>query len=122
MVMEVLNVNYHDHHVGAASFDPDTGLGAFEYTPTFVKTGIELSPLKMPLSRQIEAWMTASWAGRLFCHVKGFLTWPYRPSSRTSGRVGLLPPGAAAGCQWCAACCPAHARPWRGQRRRHHRH
>jgi serine/threonine-protein kinase HipA len=53
MVMEVLNVHYHDHHVGAASFDPDTGLGAFEYTPAFVKTGIELSPLKMPLSRQI---------------------------------------------------------------------
>jgi hypothetical protein len=27
MVMEVLNVNYHDHHVGAASFDRDTGRG-----------------------------------------------------------------------------------------------
>lgn len=53
MVMEVLNVNYHHHHVGAASFDRDTGVGYFEYTPEFIKTGIELSPLKMPLSPQI---------------------------------------------------------------------
>ena len=53
MVMEVLNVNYHHHHVGAASFDRDTGVGYFEYTPAFIKTGIELSPLKMPLSPQI---------------------------------------------------------------------
>jgi serine/threonine-protein kinase HipA len=52
MVMEVLNVNYHHHHVGAASFDRDTGVGYFEYTPEFIKTGIELSPLKMPLSRR----------------------------------------------------------------------
>lgn len=51
--MEVLNVNYHQHHVGAASFDGNTGLGYFEYTPAFIKTGIELSPLKMPLSSQI---------------------------------------------------------------------
>ena len=29
MVMEVLNVNYHHHHVGAASFDRDTGVDSF---------------------------------------------------------------------------------------------
>lgn len=53
MVMEVINVTYHNHHVAAVSFDTDKGLGAFEYTPKFIKTGIELSPLMMPLSEQI---------------------------------------------------------------------
>lgn len=53
MVMEVLNVQYQQHDVGAVSFDTNTGLGAFEYEPGFIKQGIELSPLKMPLAKQI---------------------------------------------------------------------
>lgn len=53
MVMEVINVNYDKHYVGAVSFDTETGIGAFEYAPEFIKMGIELSPLKMPLSAQI---------------------------------------------------------------------
>ncbi|WLD57608.1 type II toxin-antitoxin system HipA family toxin [Salinispirillum sp. LH 10-3-1] len=51
--MEVLRVQYQQHDVGAVSFDTNTGLGAFEYEPGFIKQGIELSPLKMPLSQQI---------------------------------------------------------------------
>lgn len=53
MVMEVVNVNYLEHDVGAVSFDIDTGQGAFEYHPKFIATGIELSPLKMPLAKRI---------------------------------------------------------------------
>ena len=53
MVRQVVNVNYHDDLVGAVSFDTDTGMGAFEYDGKFVRKGIELSPIKMPLSRQI---------------------------------------------------------------------
>lgn len=53
MVMEVLSVTYQQHDVGAVSFDAETGVGAFEYAPGFIKTGIELSPLKMPLARRI---------------------------------------------------------------------
>lgn len=53
MVMEVINVAYKDDHVGAVSFDTDTGLGAFEYSRTFINKGIELAPLKMPLARRI---------------------------------------------------------------------
>lgn len=53
MVMEVINVNSKGHEVGAVSFDTETGIGAFEYTPSFIKLGIELSPIKMPLSRQV---------------------------------------------------------------------
>ncbi len=51
--MEVINVSYHEQPVGALSFDTNKGLGAFEYTHDFIKTGIELSPLMMPLSEQI---------------------------------------------------------------------
>ena len=53
MVMEAITIHYRGLEVGAASFDTDTGVGAFEYTSDFIKRGIELSPLKMPLSRQI---------------------------------------------------------------------
>jgi serine/threonine-protein kinase HipA len=51
--MEVIKVSYQGHDVGAVSFDVDKGIGAFEYTASFIKKGIELSPLKMPLSRRI---------------------------------------------------------------------
>lgn len=53
MVMEVVNVTYQQQAVGAVSFDTKQGLGAFEYDPGFIRSGIELAPLKMPLSRQI---------------------------------------------------------------------
>ncbi len=53
MVMEVINVRFKQHEVGAVSFDTQTGLGAFEYAPSFIDKGIELSPLKMPLAQGI---------------------------------------------------------------------
>ncbi|MDZ4179143.1 MAG: type II toxin-antitoxin system HipA family toxin [Coriobacteriia bacterium] len=53
MVRDVASVRYGELDVGAISFDTETGLGSFEYEPRFVRTGIELSPLKMPLSAGI---------------------------------------------------------------------
>ncbi len=53
MVMEALSVDYQGETAGAISFDTATGVGAFEYDPAFVDSGIELSPLKMPLARRI---------------------------------------------------------------------
>ncbi len=53
MVMDVASVKYREQDVGAVSFDTETGIGSFEFEPRFVRTGIELSPLKMPLSRSI---------------------------------------------------------------------
>ncbi|WP_024873396.1 type II toxin-antitoxin system HipA family toxin [Tolumonas lignilytica] len=53
MVMEVINVTYQQYEVGAVSFDTETGVGAFEYEPGFIRQGIELAPLKMPLARRI---------------------------------------------------------------------
>jgi serine/threonine-protein kinase HipA len=53
MVKEAINVNFEGDVVGAVSFDTGTGIGAFEYDPAFISNGVELSPIKMPLSRQI---------------------------------------------------------------------
>ncbi len=53
MVMEVIKITYQDDVVGAVSFDTEKGSGSFEYDPNFVKNGVQLSPIKMPLSGQI---------------------------------------------------------------------
>ena len=51
--MEVIKITYQDNVVGAVSFDTEKGFGSFEYDPGFVKNGVELSPIKMPLSSRI---------------------------------------------------------------------
>lgn len=53
MVKEVIIVKYKHHDAGAVSYDPDNKIGSFEYFPSFIKKGIELSPIKMPLSKKI---------------------------------------------------------------------
>lgn len=53
MVTEVIKVKFKDHDVGAMSYNSQRQLGSFEYYPSFFKTGIELSPLKMPLAKKI---------------------------------------------------------------------
>ncbi len=53
MVMEVISVWYDNQEVGALSFDSEHGVGAFEYTPEFRRSGIELAPLTMPLAQRI---------------------------------------------------------------------
>ena len=51
--MDVVRVVYEGDSVGALSFDDTIGYGAFQYTPEFIKAGVELSPLYMPLNEQI---------------------------------------------------------------------
>lgn len=46
---DVIKIVYQDQDVGALSFDSETGVSSFIYTPEFIKSGIELSPIKMPL-------------------------------------------------------------------------
>jgi len=74
MVMEVIRVQYMGegqlHEVGAVSFDTDTGTGAFEYEPAFIRTGIELAPLTMPLPAQNAA-KIYSFPGLNFATFKG---------------------------------------------------
>lgn len=49
--MEVAEVNIWGKLVGAVAWDEVTGYATFEYDPTFRQSGVELSPLKMPISR-----------------------------------------------------------------------
>jgi len=51
--MEAISVAYQSHNVGALSFDTEKGTSAFQYTPAFANSGIELSPIHMPLSDRI---------------------------------------------------------------------
>lgn len=53
MVTEVVTVKFKDHEVGAVSYNTETQIGSFEYFSKFIKKGIELSPIKMPLSKKI---------------------------------------------------------------------
>ena len=62
MVRDVVRVKYKQHDVGAVSFNTETGIGSFEFEPRFIKTGIELSPIKMPLSRKIYSFPEADHA------------------------------------------------------------
>lgn len=47
----IVEVHAWDQLVGAVALDPKLGYFAFEYAPGFIKTGIELAPLTMPLAQ-----------------------------------------------------------------------
>lgn len=42
-------VNIWGQRVGAVAWDSNTGIGSFEYDPSFIKKGFDLAPIKMPL-------------------------------------------------------------------------
>ncbi|MDD2983480.1 MAG: type II toxin-antitoxin system HipA family toxin [Crocinitomicaceae bacterium] len=44
-------VNIWNRRVGAISWNQESGLGSFEYDTDFLKSGLELSPILMPLSQ-----------------------------------------------------------------------
>jgi serine/threonine-protein kinase HipA len=47
--VNVATVRLWSRDVGAVAWDANRGLGAFEYEPAFVRQGIEVAPLAMPL-------------------------------------------------------------------------
>lgn len=53
MVKQAVEVVYRNNRVGAAGFDTRSGIGAFEYAQSFVESGIELSPITMPLADRV---------------------------------------------------------------------
>ena len=48
--VHVIEVRVWGRRVGAVALDPKLGFYAFEYDPAFVKAGVELAPLTMPLA------------------------------------------------------------------------
>ena len=51
--MTIARVQLWGKSIGAVSWDESSGLARFEYDPGFVRSGIEVAPLTMPLSKQI---------------------------------------------------------------------
>ncbi len=51
--MTIAEVKLWGKVIGAVSWDKDVGRGNFEYDPAFVRSGIEIAPLTMPLSNRI---------------------------------------------------------------------
>ena len=51
--MTIAQVRLWGKDIGAVSWDDGAGLAHFEYEPDFIRSGIELAPLTMPLSNQI---------------------------------------------------------------------
>jgi serine/threonine-protein kinase HipA len=49
--VDVVEVRLWGKRVGAVARDPGLGYYAFEYDPGFIKSGIELAPLSMPLAK-----------------------------------------------------------------------
>jgi len=51
--MDAIAVNLWAEQVGALSWDKDRRLASFQYAPKFIKTGLEISPLKVPLGAEV---------------------------------------------------------------------
>lgn len=47
--VDVATVRLWSRAVGAVAWDPQRGIGTFEYEPAFVRQGIDIAPLTMPL-------------------------------------------------------------------------
>lgn len=60
MTVEVAEVQLWGTRVGAVRWDPDRGLGNYEYDPAFLRSGIELAPLTMPLGPGIRSFPALS--------------------------------------------------------------
>lgn len=61
MVKEFVEIKYQKKAVGVVAFNRETGVGSFQYEPDFIQTGIELSPLRMPLANRIYAFPEAGY-------------------------------------------------------------
>ena len=49
--VKAIEVRIWEKLVGALAYEPRLGYYAFEYSPVFARSGIELAPIAMPLSR-----------------------------------------------------------------------
>ncbi len=52
--VNALEVRIWDRRVGAVALDPSSGYYAFQYTPAFLRTGLDLAPIAMPIARAAE--------------------------------------------------------------------
>lgn len=71
--VEVVEVRIWDARVGAVALDPRLRFYAFEYAPAFVRSGIELAPLTMPLASAQEPFVFAALPEATYWRLPGML-------------------------------------------------
>lgn len=69
----VVEVRIWQKTVGAVALDPALGYYAFEYHPAFVRTGIELAPLTMPLAAASEPFVFTNLPEATYRRLPGLL-------------------------------------------------
>lgn len=53
MIVTAAQVYLWGQQVGTVVWDDQTGVAAFDYDPQFIKSGLEISPIYMPLSTDV---------------------------------------------------------------------
>ncbi len=71
--VDVIEVRIWGRTVGAVALDPRAGYYVFEYDPAFVRSGIELAPLMMPLAAARDPFVFPTLAERTFLRLPGML-------------------------------------------------
>jgi serine/threonine-protein kinase HipA len=71
--VEAIEVRVWGQRVGAVALDPKLGYYAFEYAPTFLRSGVELAPLTMPLSAAAEPFVFPSLPDLTFLRLPGLV-------------------------------------------------
>ncbi len=71
--MPIVEVRIWRKAVGAVALDPRLGYYAFEYQPAFVRSGIELAPLAMPLSAATEPFVFTDLPEQTYRRLPGML-------------------------------------------------
>jgi len=71
--VDAIEVRIWGKKVGAVALDPALGYYAFEYDPAFVKSGVELTPLTMPLSKASEPFVFTQLPERTFMRLPALL-------------------------------------------------
>ena len=69
----IVEVRIWNTSVGAVAFDPKLGYYAFEYQPSFLRSGIELAPLTMPLVAASEPFVFADLPELTYRRLPGML-------------------------------------------------
>jgi len=71
--VEAIEVRIWGQKVGAVALDPNLRFYVFEYEPNFVKTGIELAPLTMPLAKASEPFVFTDLPEQTYKRLPAFL-------------------------------------------------
>jgi serine/threonine-protein kinase HipA len=71
--VDVIEVRIWGQRVGAVALDPKLGYYAFEYAPAFVRSGLELAPLTMPLTAAREPFVFPTLPDSTYLRLPGLV-------------------------------------------------